>query len=116
MTSTFRGYRSHPVFLERVQTFIAHNSAPANDDDSIAPSNPLFPTVHSSQQTTLQTQQIANKKPQVTSSDLRKKRAQINTNTYKGAGGSGAPSEAQKGPSYSVKLAISSGGLQADSF
>ena len=113
MTSTFRGYRSHPVFLERVQNFIAHNSAPANDDDSIAPSNPLFPTVHSSQQTTLQQQQTANKKPQVTSSDLRKKRAQINTNTYKGAGGS---SDQQKGPSYSVKLAISSGGLQADSF
>jgi hypothetical protein len=97
MDKRFPGYRIHPVYQQRVKTYMENiESARQPEEVEIAP-----PTSHVNAVSA-----VSAAAP--TSASLRNKK---NASAFSGA----VKSDNNKGVSYSIKLAIASGALHADS-
>ena len=100
MDKRFPGYRIHPVYQQRVKTYMENiESARQPEEVEIAP-----PTSHVSHVSHVNAVNAA----APTSASLRNKK---NASAFSGA----VKSDNNKGVSYSIKLAIASGALHADS-
>ena len=99
MDKGFPGHRIHPVYQQRVKTYFAHHGTQPLEVEVIQPSTSSFSA-------------SVNAAP--SSATLRKKQQQVQTNTYGGVH-RGAPPVKSDSASFSMKLAIGSGALYADS-